>query len=95
MWRIYYDNGSVFGAEDGSWDQAPAEGVICVVVQVGEAVTFYAGADFYWRFAEDGSIAATSDLGPLLRTLGLVKFGRYTSNVNHERIMQRARSEWG
>jgi hypothetical protein len=92
-WRIYYDNGSTFDSGDGPWSEAPVDGVICIAVKDREKIKFYSGADYYWRF-KDGSIADTSDLGPLLRTLGVIKFGRFTSNRNHERVMQRARDEW-
>lgn len=92
-WRIYYDTGSTYDSDDGPFESAPPDGIICIVRRDGERVEFISGADFYWRF-DDGSIAATSDIGPLLRSLGWIKFGRYTSNRNHERIMQRARDDW-
>lgn len=93
-WRIYYDDGSTFDEDDGPFDAAPVEGVVCIVRKDGERVEFHSGADFYWRFDEDGSIAATSDIGPLLRSLKYVKFGRFTSNTKHARIMSRAREDW-
>lgn len=93
-WRIYYDDGSTFDSDDGAFHDAPSDGVICVVRRDGEKVEFLSGADFYVRFDEDGSIAATGDIGPLLRKLGFVKFGRFTSNRNQERVMARAREDW-
>ncbi|HJY98670.1 MAG TPA: hypothetical protein VJ227_03080 [Patescibacteria group bacterium] len=30
-WRIYYADGSTFSSEDGTWAEAPAFGVECVV----------------------------------------------------------------
>lgn len=94
IWCIYYDDGSTFSDEDGPFDSAPSDGVICIVRRDGERIEFHSGADHYVRFEEDGSIAATSDLGPILRKLGFIKFGRFTSNKNHERIMTRAREDW-
>lgn len=93
-WAVYYDDGSRFTSEDGAWDDAPVDGVICVVRRDGERTEFSSGGDYYWHFPEDASIVSTSDLGPLLRKLRLVKFGRYTSHRNHEAIMRRAREEW-
>lgn len=93
-WAIYYDDGSTFDSDDGSFDQAPSDGVICVVRKEGDRAEFLSGADYYVRFAEDGSVIATGDVGPLLRKLGFIKFGRYTSHRNQERIMSRARDEW-
>lgn len=31
MWRIYYDDGSTFDSRDGKPEDAPPEGVICIV----------------------------------------------------------------
>ncbi len=30
-WRIYYTDGSKFGNDKGTWEEAPALGVLCVV----------------------------------------------------------------
>ena len=32
-WRIYYDDGSTYSCLDGSWEDAPEHGVLCVVVR--------------------------------------------------------------
>ncbi len=93
-WCIYYDNGSTFDNQDGEWNDAPVDGVICIVRKDGDRTEFHSGGDFYIRYEEDGSIADTSDIGPTLRALKFIKFGRYTSNKNQERIMTRARMEW-
>jgi hypothetical protein len=92
---IYYDNGSTFDSEDGPFESAPSDGVICIVRKDGDRTEFVSGGDYYVRFEEDGSIVATSDIGPLLRQLApWLKFGRFTSHRNQERIMNRARDEW-
>jgi hypothetical protein len=93
-WCIYYDDGSTFDNLDGSFDRAPPDGVICIVRKSGDIAEFLSGADYYVRFDDDGSIIGTGDIGPLLRKLGFVKFGRYTSHRNQERVMNRAREEW-
>lgn len=92
--RIYYDDGSTFDNLDGTFDRAPADGVICIVRKEGDRIEFISGADYYVYFDEDGSVVGTSDIAPLLRKLGFVKFGRYTSHRNQERIMNRARDDW-
>jgi hypothetical protein len=93
--RIYYDDGTTFDSEDGPFEDAPSDGVICIVWRHGDITEFLAGADYYVRFAEDGSFIATGEIGPLLRRLcPWLKFGRYTSHRNQERIMNRARDEW-
>ena len=97
MWRIYYDNDRTYGSDNGSWADAPTEGVIAVVEKIGDKLTVHQGHDFYY-LAEDGTIIQTNDWHILLRAIGFVKmtpikFGRYTSNTNMARIMDRIRSE--
>jgi len=100
-WRIYYDDGSVYGNEDGPWGAAPQEGVLAVVTNDGRVVQ-HAGADYYYQF-EDGSVAATGDHGTVLRAIGTeglrepgsVKMGRWASPSRMERTFRRIREEWG
>lgn len=95
-WRIYYDDESFFDANDGAWEEAPLDGVICVVRQHEGRTEFISGGDHYVRF-EDGTIAAI-ELEPFLRgpflVPGVIKFGRMTSHRRHEKIMARARAEF-
>lgn len=92
-WKIYYDTGEVFTSEDGPFEEAPSDGVICIVRKDGERTEFHSGSDFYLRFDDDGTIATSDDLGPILRKLGFIKFGRGTSHKKFEAIMNRARNE--
>lgn len=98
-WCIYFDDETTFSSLDGSWEEAPTDGVIFVVLRSGERTEFLSGADYYVRFEDDGSVAATGDIGPLLRrrpplSADAIKFGRYTSNQRMERISRRVREEW-
>lgn len=93
-WAIYYDNGSVFDSDDGLFAEAPTDGVIIIANRRGDNIEFISGADYYVRFAEDGSIIGTEDIDSIVRTLGWVKFGRYTSHSNQRRITERASKEW-
>lgn len=94
-WCIYYDDGSTFDSNDGPFEAAPSDGVICIIRRDGDRTEFISGGDFYVRFEDDGSIISTGDIGPLLRKLcPWMKHGRFTSHRNHERIMNRARDEW-
>lgn len=95
-WAIYYADRSSFGSDDGAWDDAPRDGVICVVRRDGERIEWHSGADYY-RLFEDGSVGASSDHNAWMRTAiraGEIKFGLYVSNGRHEEIMARARAEW-
>jgi hypothetical protein len=46
------------------------------------------GHDYY--YLHDETLAETDDLGPLLRLLRFVKFGRWTSNAKMNAARQRA-----
>lgn len=81
-WKVYYDDGSTYSSEDGAWSDAPPDGVLFVVYWVDGVKTIFSGADHY--YFHDGVVAATNDLGPLLRKLGIVKFGRWTSHKRME-----------
>jgi len=87
QWRIYYDDGKVFTSEDGSWEDAPADGVLFVLQKTGDVVHTLSGCDHY--VLVDDTVAATQDLGPLLRKLGWCKFGRWTSIKKYEEISRR------
>ena len=89
--KIYYDDLSTFSSEDGPWDEAPADGILYVVSWVDGKKDILSGADFY--FLHDGAIGSTSDLGPLQRKLGFIKFGRWTSHKNMERAAQMVRED--
>lgn len=77
-WRIYYDNGSTFSNTDGDFKDAPSDGVLGVVEKdedVGRCV--YWSKEFYF-ILPDGTLGFSDDLGPFLRGLGIIKFGRWT-----------------
>lgn len=96
-WAIYYDTGAIFCSEDGPWNAAPLDGVICVAWQHGGRTEFLSGGDHYAHFEDDDSIAVV-DLEPFLRgphlIPGVLKFGRMTSQKKHEAIMSRARADF-
>jgi len=83
-WLIFYDDGSRFSSDDGEWKDAPTDGVLFVLEQVGDRIVTHSGSDHYIQL-EDGGIVCTEDLGPLLRKWG-VKFGRWTSIKRYEEI---------
>ncbi len=80
LWRIYYEDGFTYSNLDGPFHKAPSDGVIGVVAandEVGRRV--FHGRDFYF-ILEDGTIGEADDLGPFLRKLGVVKFGRWVGD---------------
>lgn len=86
-WAIYYDDGSIFTSEDGTWNDAPLDGVLFVLQKVGDRAIPQSGADFYYLI--DDTVAATGDLGPFLRSLKIIKFGRWTSIKKYEAVSRR------
>ncbi|OGS01551.1 MAG: hypothetical protein A2V88_02690 [Elusimicrobia bacterium RBG_16_66_12] len=90
-WKIYYDDRTTFSSEDGRWSDAPTDGVLFVVVWDERGKTPYSGADYYYM--EGDQLCSTHDLGPLLRKLGIVKFGRWTSIRRMEEAAARVRED--
>lgn len=96
-WRIYYTGDRVFGSEDGSWADAPNEGVLLVAEDRAGVVTLHMGHDHY-QLEDDGSIVMR-DSRTILAHVGItqmssIKFGLYTSSSQMERVIQRAQKEW-
>jgi hypothetical protein len=75
--------------------------VVCVAYvddAVPSAQQVRTRSNYYWREpAGDESGGTTlvwsNDVGPLLRKLGFVKFGRWTSNEHYKAIVDRAYRE--
>lgn len=84
MWSIYYDDETTFASSDGDFNNAPTDGVLFILQKHGDRVETLSGADYYAMI--DGEIIAVGDPGPLLRTIGWLKHGRWTSRSRFERI---------
>lgn len=94
LWKIYYDDNQTFSSDDGEWETAPSDGIICVVVEsnkVGRHI--FSGSDFYFKIPGTDSFGHSSDLGPFLRKLGLVKFGIWTSDKLMEATLIKAQND--
>lgn len=88
-WRIYYDDGSWFDNEHGSFKSAPVDGVQGIVVADDEVGRHLLKDKEYYFILPDGTIGATNDLGPFLRTLGIIKFGRWTGDKPYKGTLKR------
>jgi len=78
-WAIIYDDLKVVrGETEEEWKAAPSDGVEFVIVD-GHALC---DLDYYYFY--DGALYMASDLGPLLRKLGIIKFGRTASTTKFE-----------
>ena len=88
-WRIYYEDGSAFSNLDGEFESAPSDGVMGVVVPDTETGRhIFHGRDYYFML-EAGTIADTDDIGPFLRRLGIVKFGRWAGDKPYKGALAR------
>ncbi|MCH7535022.1 MAG: hypothetical protein IH948_04650 [Bacteroidetes bacterium] len=93
-WKIYYDNNTTFSNLDGEWESAPSDGVVCVIVKsdkIGRKI--FQGSDFYFKIPGTDTLAYADDLGPFLRKLGLIKFGRWTSDNAMEKGLIEAQND--
>jgi hypothetical protein len=100
-WRIYYDDGSTFDSDRGTWEAAPAQGVICVVTrdptgQWGRHVFSGWSAregqpgnhDFFVKHRDNDEPFSTADLGPFL-----AKPGNSEASVKYGRMTGQANWE--
>jgi hypothetical protein len=90
-WKLYYDDGRTFSSEDGTWNDAPPDGILIVNYWEGGVKHTLAGHDYY--YLKDEAMAETDDLGPFLRLLRVVKFGRWTSHAKMEAACRAARED--
>lgn len=78
-WTVYYRAGRVFGSRDGTWGQAPADGVLAVVYTIDDARKIASGGDYY-RLCDDGSVICHETADAILHAIGhvemsAIKFG--------------------
>lgn len=88
-WRLYYPNHATYDSDDGAFVDAPNDGVQAIKKRdsKGRLCTFH-GHDFY-PWAPDSSLYGTDDLGPILRTLGWIKFGATVDDSHFRDILAR------
>ena len=91
-WKIWYDDGSTFSSDDGSWEEVPSDGVLIIMEYHGSGQKeIHMSADYYYM--EDGTIQHFP-LGHLERHLKKhmpsLKYGRYTSEAMWERVQKEA-----
>ena len=82
-WRIYYDDGSTFCDLEGAWEEAPEQGLVCVVVRdptgqwgrwvysgwsAGQAVP--GNNDYFVKHHDNDEPFSTADLTPFLAKPG-------------------------
>jgi hypothetical protein len=99
IWRIYYSDGSTFDSEQGSPEDAPSFGVVCIVQPDPDRKrNIMHGWDWYYYNDVEGNapmwwgcdVAGLHDR--LLHNLGVraVKLGRTVSNDVWQKLLKRA-----
>jgi len=90
-WRIYYADGTVFDDKWGRWEDAPTDGVVCVVRKDEEnGSVIMHGVDHYLYPPGHDEPIMTDDLGPQLRALRWIKFGLWVPRETYHEVMGRA-----
>lgn len=93
-WKIYYTDDSTFSSENGLWDDAPLDGVVCVVVTDPDYGRYVLNGLNYYYAQVDGSLedkAHCNDIGPQLRVrCPWLKFGVGTAREKWKRILIKA-----
>ncbi len=89
-WAIWYDDGSRFTSQEGSWEEAPVDGVLFVLETFEDGKKLvHMGADYY-VLKDDGIIDfSTVHLERHLRQIPGWKFGRWAS----DEVFQQAHEE--
>lgn len=88
-WRLYYDNGSVYDDQTGPWEQAPSDGVLVLRPNDERGSPLFHGCEYYVNRSGFRPYM-TNDLGPLLRSLGIIKFGREAPRERYHEIVGKA-----
>lgn len=101
-WRIYYADGTTCDSERVScWEDAPATGVLCVIVRNDRTGRFVlSGVDYFYRppstvwlarqaaLDEEPFVAKTDNLTPALQTYApWIKWGQWTGEATFLRIL--------
>jgi len=73
------------------WLDAPRDGMQAVIIHREDGkLVVHEGRDIY-AVLQTGEPMATNDLGPLLRTAGLAKYGLWIPNNEFEEVRERMR----
>ena len=95
-WRIWYDNGTTYGSDNGQPQDAPGRGVICIV-QENERTgrVKLSGADYYTWNGGQWFRADSFGLWDYLAGRGWKKvvFGRMVDRGRYELIMREAEAD--
>ena len=95
-WRIWYDNGTTYGSNNGPPEGAPGRGVICIVQESERTGRVkLSGADYYvWKEGQ-WMRADIFGLWDYLSDRGhkTVKFGRMVNRGRYNRIMREAEAD--
>lgn len=104
QWKIWYDDGSTFDSNDGSWEESPSRGVQVIGFlrpdtddpKLGGRGWETASGEDFFRKTEDGHIVACNDNAMqdyVADVLGIIKIGRMLSAAEFRVIFAKASKE--
>ena len=98
-WRIYYSDGSTFGSEDGTWENAPGRDVQIVLFRdpvLGWTIRHGGRGGSpcdYFRMGADGTVVGMDGDGMkdhVVHVLGVVKQGRMLTRAKWDNLLMQA-----
>ena len=90
---LVYSDGTDFSNEDGPWESAPSDGIqLLMTWDPFWGRRCYTEKDHY-IVTKDGEPYGTDDLGPWLRSLGIVKYGLMMRVDAYKDIVEKAKQE--
>jgi len=97
QWKIYYSDGSTFSSNNGTWEEAPDQDVQVVILyyprkdRLGRPTrSLMSGADYYFRTSHGFS----KSFDDFSLVIGVVKFGKWTTDENFESILEKAINDY-
>ena len=77
-WRIWYENGTAFGPSHGTWNEAPIDGIVHILLfHFDGSVSHLGKKDFYWchDFGYGKVFIGDDDRNRFMRRFPFVKWG--------------------
>lgn len=92
MWRVFYDDGTIYGPDDGEPNEAPAWGVVATVSTEDELKVLTEGDDYYYWNPMDERWYGVDLIGlvDFLTHTGFLKIGRFVPQKQYLKILEKA-----
>jgi len=89
-WCVYYDNATTFSSEDGTANDAPADGIQGIIEwRTNGTVQIHEGGDYYLWTGDCWTTGGLNDLERWLkRIVPELKYGRFIANAVFQQMRQ-------